>query len=422
MFDNVEIRVKAGDGGKGSVSFRREKFIPLGGPDGGDGGKGGDVTIRADAGVTNLKIFLWQGLYKAKNGLDGGKRKKHGKNGDSKELLVPVGTIILETTEDGDNLVIADLSELGQRVVVVKGGKGGLGNVHFASSTNQTPRIAQKGESGEEKVITLELRIIADVGIIGYPNVGKSSLLAAATAAKPKIASYPFTTLEPIPGVVVVGNHSFVLAEIPGLIEGASLGRGLGHDFLRHVVRTRVLIHLLDGSSELPVEDMIQVNNELSIFDAALAKKPQLVAVNKIDLPDVRMRMKDIKESLSNAGVTPHFVSASNSEGVAGLMEEVMEALGEAAPPERLSNEAVSGKVFTPKPITDGVYVYQEDDVFVVSAPGLERIISGTNANDIEARRQIMGRLTRPAISHALKKAGVKVGDKVRCGSFEWRW
>ncbi|MFC1875566.1 GTPase ObgE, partial [Chloroflexota bacterium] len=301
MFDIAEIAVRAGDGGNGIASFRREKFVPFGGPDGGDGGKGGDVIVRADAGVTNLKVFRWQGVYRAGDGLDGKGQKKHGKNGADKELLVPVGTVVLLKVEEDGNTVLADLSEPGQRVVAAKGGGGGLGNVHFASSTNQTPRIAQRGESGEEKSITLELRLIADVGIIGYPNVGKSSLLATASAAKPKIAGYPFTTLEPVLGVVLVDHRSFVMAEIPGLIVGASLGRGLGHDFLRHVVRTKALIHLLDGGSAAPVEDMIQVNNELALFDSALAKKPQLVAVNKFDLPDVRARVKEMKESFSHA-------------------------------------------------------------------------------------------------------------------------
>lgn len=420
MFDIAEIEVKAGDGGNGIASFRREKFVPYGGPDGGDGGKGGDVIVRADAGVTNLKIFRWRGIYRAEDGLDGRGQKKHGKDGADKELLVPVGTVVMNKTGEGDSQVLADLSEPGQRVVAAKGGGGGLGNVHFASSTNQAPRIAQRGEPGEEKSITLELRLIADVGIIGYPNVGKSSLLAAASAAKPKIAGYPFTTLEPILGVVLVDHRSFVMAEIPGLIDGASLGRGLGHDFLRHVVRTKVLIHLLDGGSASPVEDMIRVNNELALFDSALAKKPQLVAVNKFDLADVRARVKEIKESFSHAGIAAHFVSAATGEGVDGLMAEALVMLGQAAAPERPAERAPV-KVFRPKPRIAGVSVYREGDIFVVSAPELERIVSGTDIADTEARRQLLGQLTKPRVSRALVKAGARPGDRVRCGSFEWR-
>ena len=291
MFDRVEIVVKAGDGGDGVVSFRREKFVPFGGPDGGDGGGGGDVIIMADPAVTSLRGFKQKRFYRANDGKDGRGKRQHGKKGENLVLTVPVGTMVLSKTQIGGDDLIADLEQPGQQAVVVKGGEGGLGNIHFASSTNQAPQIAQKGEVGEENSIILELRLIADVGIIGYPNVGKSTLLAAVSAAKPKIASYPFTTREPILGVAEVGPEGLVLAEIPGLIDGAHLGRGLGHDFLRHIVRTKILIHLIDGGSASPVEDMIRVNAELSLFDSALAQKPQLVAVNKIDLPQVQVQL-----------------------------------------------------------------------------------------------------------------------------------
>ena len=263
MFDRVEIMVQAGSGGSGVVSFRREKFVPFGGPDGGDGGDGGDVVIRAEAGVTDLRVFKQKRLYRAASGEDGKGKKRHGKNGGNLVLSVPAGTVLSYQMQIGGDALIADLERPGQQAVVAKGGKGGLGNPHFASSTNQAPQVAQKGEAGEENAIILELRLIADIGIIGYPNVGKSTLLAAASAAKPKIASYPFTTREPILGVVEVGQRSFVMAEIPGLIEDAHLGRGLGHEFLRHVARTKMLLHLVDGSSVSPVEDMMQVNDEL---------------------------------------------------------------------------------------------------------------------------------------------------------------
>ena len=253
MFDRVGIEVKAGAGGDGVISFRREKFVPFGGPDGGDGGDGGDVIIMADSSVDSLRVFGRRRFYRAADGKDGKGKGKHGKKGENLILTVPVGTVVLRKTQIVDDALIADLKQPGQQVVVTKGGRGGLGNTHFASPTNQAPRIAQGGETGEENSIILEMRLIADVGIIGYPNVGKSTLLAAASAAKPKIASYPFTTCEPILGVAEVGQRSLVLAEIPGLIDGAHLGRGLGHDFLRHIVRTKILIHLVDGSAASPV-------------------------------------------------------------------------------------------------------------------------------------------------------------------------
>jgi len=260
MFDQAEVKVKAGDGGNGVVSFRREKFVPFGGPDGGDGGDGGDVIVRADPAVESLRAFKQKRFYRAANGENGRGKRQHGKNGENLVLTVPVGTVILCKTHMGDDAFIDDLKQAGQQVVVAKGGKGGLGNTHFTSATNQAPRIAQKGEVGEDNSIVLEMRLIADVGIIGYPNVGKSTLLAAASAARPKIASYPFTTREPALGVVEVGRESLVLAEIPGLIDGAHLGRGLGHDFLRHTLRTKILIHLIDGGSASPVEDLTRVN------------------------------------------------------------------------------------------------------------------------------------------------------------------
>ena len=266
MFDMVEIGIKAGKGGSGIVRFRREKCIPFGGPDGGDGGKGGAVIIKADADVSSLISLRHGKLYRAKDGENGRGRKQHGKGGADLVLAVPVGTVVSGQAQFADDTEIADLLQPSQLVVVARGGRGGLGNIHFASATNQVPQIAQKGWAGEEKSIILELKLIADIGIIGYPNVGKSSLLAAASAAKPKIASYPFTTLEPALGVVETGQWSFIVAEIPGLIADAHLGRGLGHDFLRHVVRTKVLLHLVDGCSASPVEDMIQVNNELSLL------------------------------------------------------------------------------------------------------------------------------------------------------------
>jgi GTP-binding protein len=346
MFDRTEIAVKAGDGGDGVVSFRREKWVPFGGPDGGDGGDGGDVVVKADEAVTSLRIFKQKRHFRAADGKNGRGKKKHGRKGESLLLTMPVGTIVSHKSQIGGDTLIADLGQSGQQVVVAKGGKGGFGNAHFATSTNQAPQIAEKGEAGEENSIILELKLIADVGLIGYPNVGKSTLLAAVSAARPKIASYPFTTREPVLGMVEVGLQSFVLAEIPGLIDGAHLGKGLGHDFLRHVVRTRVLIHLIDGSSSSPAEDMAQVNTELSLFDSALAKKPQLVVVNKIDLPQVKARLDEIRESFAAVGTKALFVSAATGEGIPELMTETMKILQSAPKPEAGKRR----KVFRPQP------------------------------------------------------------------------
>jgi len=419
MFDRVEIKVRAGSGGDGMVSFRREKFVPLGGPDGGDGGCGGNVIVKADSSVTSLNIFRQKMVYRAADGGSGRSRKKHGRDGTDLVLLVPLGTVVLKKVQLSDETSTNDLAQPSQQVVVARGGRGGLGNTHFASSTNQAPKIAQKGEAGEEKEIILELKLIADVGIIGYPNVGKSSLLASASAARPKIASYPFTTLEPVLGVVEFDHRSFVLAEVPGLIAGAYLGRGLGHDFLRHVLRTKIIIHMVDGGSASPADDMIRVNNELSLFDSALAQKPQLVVVNKIDLPQVRARLADLSDAFGSIGITAHFVSAATGEGVSELMAKALEMLDRVTAQE-VASKRVPAKVFRPRPRRVGVSVHREGDTFIVLAPELERLVAGTDLTDTEARRQLTRQISKPTVSKALEKAGVKPGDKVRCGSLEW--
>ena len=421
MFDRAEIRIKAGDGGNGVVSFRREKFVPFGGPDGGDGGDGGDVIIKADATVTSLRLFKQRRFYRAAAGKDGKAKRQHGKKGENLILAVPVGTVILCKAQIGGDALIDDLEQCGQQVVVAKGGKGGLGNIHFASSTNQAPQIAQRGAVGEEENIILELRLIADVGIIGYPNVGKSTLLAAASAAKPKIASYPFTTCEPVLGVVEVGRENFVLAEIPGLIDGAHLGRGLGHDFLRHILRTKILIHLIDGSAASPVEDMIQVNAELSLFDSLLKQKPQLVAVNKNDLPGVQTRLAELKDAFADIGIAAIFVSAVTGEGVNELMTETVKLLKEVSA-RKETDVRIPKKIFHPQPRNVGPSVHKEGDTFVVVAPGLERIMGRMDVSSRQVHQHLKRQLTRLGVSKSLDKAGIKPGDRVRCGDLEWEW
>ncbi len=422
MFDRVEIVVNGGNGGDGAVNFRREKFVPFGGPDGGDGGKGGDVVIMSDPAISSLKRFKTNRLYKSGDGGNGTGKRKHGKNGVDLILKVPPGTVVAYKTQIGDNALITDLEKEGQTVVVADGGKGGFGNCHFVSSTNQAPQIAQKGEEGEEKSIILELRLIADVGVIGHPNVGKSSLLAAASAAKPRIASYPFTTTEPVLGVVEVGQRSFILAEIPGLIEDAHLGRGLGHDFLRHAMRTKILIHLLDGTAANPVEDMAQVNAELSLFDSALAGKPQLVSVNKIDLPEVRSRVDELKDAFSNAGIQIHFVSAATGEGVSQLMAEAMKMVESINRLTQEVAEKLPEKVFRPQPRRFAITVRKEGETYVVVAPELERIVARADLTNPEAVWQLRRELIRLGVGQALSKAKVKPGGKVRLGALEWEW
>jgi len=419
MLDRVEIKIKAGDGGNGAVTFRREKFVPYGGPDGGDGGKGGDVVAKANVSLNTLAFFHNGKLYKAENAGHGQHQKKHGKNGVDILLEVPVGTMVLTYNDNGDKLLLADLIMDQQCSVVALGGKGGLGNSHFASAANQTPRLAEKGVVGEEKNIIFELRLLADVGIIGYPNVGKSSLLNAATAANPKIADYAFTTLEPMLGVVQTTKQRFVICEIPGLIEGAHLGKGLGHDFLRHAVRTRVLIHLLDGVSSSPVDDMIAVNNELSLFDASLSRKPQIVVINKIDIRDVNERQVELCKMFGSVGIKPCFISAATGDGVTELMEEVLDLL-QKQPLPALPKEEMP--VLYPRGIAAGLSVENVDGIFVIHSSGLERMVAGSDISNPEVRRQIGRRITSPRLRHVIERAGIKAGNKIRIGNFEWMW
>lgn len=420
MLDFINIYVRAGCGGDGAVSFRREKYVPFGGPDGGDGGDGGSVVIEADSNVSNLRNFTRNKLYRAANGGNGRGSKKSGKSGQELVLRVPAGTIVWDAMEEPHQTPLSDLGISGQRAVIAQGGRGGQGNTHFASSTNQAPRLAQKGQLGEEKYIALEMRLIADVGVIGYPNAGKSTLLTAVSAARPKVASYPFTTLDPVLGMVEVGNWGMLLAEIPGLVDGAHLGRGLGHDFLRHIMRTRILIHLIDGSSPFPVEDMTNVNVELSLFDPVLAEKPQLVAVNKVDLPEVQRRLVEIKDVFRSAGTTVYFISAATGEGTAELMSDTLQLLQqETAKP---AGKKVAEMVFHPQPRGTATTVYRDEDTFVVVADALERIVARVDISNPEVRWQLQGQMDKMGINRALEKAGIKPGDKIRCVDAEWQW
>jgi GTP-binding protein len=324
FIDEVRIRVIAGDGGRGCVSFRREKFVPRGGPNGGNGGNGGDVRAVADPQLTTLLDLRYQKQYKAGRGQHGMGSDCHGRRGEDREIKVPVGTVIRDAFT-GE--LIGDLRQPGETVVLAAGGRGGKGNAHFASSTYQGPRFAQPGERGEERELDIELRLLADVGIIGLPNAGKSTLIAAISSVRPKIADYPFTTLVPNLGVVGYGeNKSFVVADIPGLIEGAHQGHGLGHKFLRHVLRTQLLIHVLDaGKIELdnPLADWQTVNRELELFDPALAEKPQIVVANKIDLPDARQNATLLASKLPVRYQPLRLISAATTEGIHELVQSI---------------------------------------------------------------------------------------------------
>lgn len=400
------------------VSFRREKYVPFGGPDGGDGGHGGSVFIIADRSMnTLLKYYHGRIRFTAERGDNGAGKKKHGKNGLDLSIKVPPGTLIFRES-GGERDLLADLAVEGQQVMVARGGRGGFGNARFATAVNQAPRIAQKGEVVEEASLILELKLIADVGVIGYTSVGKSTLLAAASAARPKIADYPFTTKEPILGVVALGHRSFVLAEIPGLIEGAHRGLGLGHDFLRHAERTRVLIHLLDGSSASPRSDMEQVNRELALFNPVLSEKAQILVVNKIDLPEVRERIPEYEEDLGQGEAPLLFISAATTEGVSQLMAKAFEILDSVSAPQ--PEEAIT--VFRPHPRKERVSISKKGDIFMVSSHRAENLLARMDLENPEARTYIRKQFDRMGVASALKKAGVKPGDRVLFGNIEMTW
>jgi GTP-binding protein len=417
FYDESDINVKAGDGGDGCVAFRREKYVPFGGPAGGDGGRGGDVLLYVDGHLNTLHRFSKKRHFKAKPGHHGRGKNQHGANGDDARIPVPPGTVVYDADTSGP---VGDLTEPGQELIVAQGGRGGRGNARFATSTNQAPRIAEHGEPGQERKLHLELKILADVGLVGVPNAGKSTLLAAVTAARPKIAPYPFTTLQPNLGVVVLDLETeFVLADIPGLIEGASEGKGLGHEFLRHIERTRVLIHLLDGLSEDPLGDLAAINGELAAFGHGLAKKPQLIVLNKIDEPSVRERWPEIEKALKARGTEPMAVSALAREGTREMLyraAEMLAQLPEEAPPENLP-------VFRPGEQEEAFTVErEEEDVWRVRGARVERLAAMTVWNLDEAVYRFQRALDRMGISEALEEAGVEPGDTVRIGDNELLW
>jgi GTP-binding protein len=348
MIYKREIMVGGGCGGDGCVSFRKEKYVPFGGPDGGDGGDGGNVIVVTNPNLVDLSLMGWQKEFVAENGRRGGSGRKRGKTGEDLAILVPMGTMVFTKAKSGEEILLADLRTPGQKVLVAKGGRGGLGNARFATAVNQAPEIASKGAPGEERHIVLELKLITDICIVGHPNSGKSTLLSAISRAKPEIADYPFTTRQPILGVMPDDRRDFIVAEIPGLVEGAHLGKGLGNEFLRHAERTKLLIYLLDGSSPTVIDDLSTLDKEIALYKG-LSQKPKVVAVNKVDLPEVQARLPEVKQCFAKLGVPVFYISALSGQAVLELTRKAMAMVDQASQDEEIISQAQI-MVFRPKP------------------------------------------------------------------------
>jgi GTP-binding protein len=424
LIDQATIEIKAGDGGDGAATFRREKFVPRGGPNGGDGGHGGDVYIQADRQLNTLLKFQYERKFEAPKGRNGAVQRQTGRSGDDLTITVPPGTLV-RTTIDGETHEM-DLVHHGQRLLAARGGKGGLGNVHFATSTHQVPRIAELGQPGEERQLELELKLLADVGLVGYPNAGKSTLLAAISAARPKIANYPFTTLSPNLGVVAQGSQTFVVADIPGLIEGAHAGVGLGYDFLRHVERTRLLVHIIDASGyegRDPLDDWKQINEELRLYQPALAERPQIVVLNKMDLPEARENEERLRKAINVPRSDLFAISAATGEGVQPLVRRMAEQLREL--PSPFAGIPQSDEVLRwPEPVVDpnAFTIEREGDAYRVRGKKIETLVSMLNFAQPESLDRLQRVLEASGITQALLDAGVGEGDTVRIEKAELEW
>jgi GTP-binding protein len=414
FFDEATIHIRAGNGGNGSVSFRREKFVPLGGPDGGNGGSGGDVYVVANRHLNTLIQFQRQQHFRAESGGKGDRKDMHGKRGKDLLIDVPPGTVVRDA-QTGE--LLADLVQDGQTTLVARGGRGGRGNAFFASPTNQAPRIAEKGEPGQERSLKLELKLIADVGIIGVPNAGKSTLLAAVSAARPKIADYPFTTLAPNLGVATIDGESLVLADIPGLIDGAHAGAGLGTAFLRHIERTRVCIHLLDGAAADPLRDFAIINNELELFSPKLAATPQVVAFNKMDLPQAQELWPSVQSALRERHLPVYAISAARGQGTTELLRAVRQVL-QVMPKEE---PAPAAEVFRPND-EETFEIVREGDSFRVRGRRIERVAVMTDWANDEAVARFQRIIKAMGVQEALRAAGVQPGDTVLIGDHELEW
>lgn len=421
FIDEAKINIVAGKGGDGRVSFRREKYVPNGGPDGGDGGKGGDIIFMADVNVHTLADFRYRKKYVGNDGENGGAKNCSGRSGEDITIKVPVGTIIKDNVT---GKIIADLNNNGQVFTVAKGGKGGSGNQHFATPTRQVPNFAKKGSQGEQRDISLELKLLADVGLIGFPNVGKSTLLSRVSAAKPKIANYHFTTLSPNLGVVKVDKEfEYVIADIPGLIEGAHEGTGLGHEFLRHIERTKLLIHVIDISGSEgrdPIDDYIKVNNELCSYSEKLKEKPQIVVGNKSDIDIDQLKSTEFIEKMKDLGVEVFIISAATGNGLSELMNKVAELVIKlpSADIVEVSEEVKEYIVKKEPPFT----VEKIEDYYVIKGRQAIQLLQNTNVDDYESMSYFQRRLRSLGIIDKLKEEGVKEGDTVCIGDLEFNY
>ncbi len=421
-FDEVVIDVLGGKGGDGVIQFRREKFVPRGGPDGGDGGHGGNVILQVDPHENTLSNFRNKKEFKAQNGFKGKGKNMTGASGDDLVIKVPAGTMVF--SEEDDSLM-GDLVEDGQQLIICKGGRGGRGNTRFKSSMNKAPRIAEKGAPPEEKTLRLELKLIADVGVIGVPNAGKSTLLSVVSNAKPKIAPYPFTTLQPNLGVVDLdGENQLIMADIPGLIEGAHRGEGLGHDFLKHIQRTRVLIHLLDGVSDDPFLDLAQINSELALFDPALGDKPQVVVLNKMDLPEVEAKWENLKKQLNEKGYQDVYsISAITNKGIRPILYRAAQLLEETPEYEyRVDSNDDEMPVYRYDNDPQDYSILKTEDGWRVSGKALERAAAMTYWEHSQSARRFQKIMEAMGVDRELRKAGVEPGDIVLIGDHELQW
>ncbi len=439
MIDRADIVVISGAGGAGTISGRHEKYVPRGGPDGGDGGDGGSVVLLADRNVNTLRGFRYRQRFAAQPGEPGQGGLRHGRNGRDTVVTVPVGTQIFIKGET-DSL-IADLDEDGQRVNVATGGSGGRGNAAFASSVNQFPMLAEAGEAATERALRLELKLIADVGLVGLPNAGKSSLLSAISRARPKVAPYPFTTVEPVLGVVEHRGAELVVVDIPGLIAGASRGVGLGHDFLRHVERASVLVHVIDTAAASPLEDADLIGEEMGEFDTRLIDKPRVVALNKVDIPEAAARLTSLVAGFRSRGLPAVGISAAGRTGLGQLLDVVAKMVaehGRVAPrrqtlrkrlgmergveAEGSARDAVETPVIRPAPLDTGPSVVVEDGVFIVCSEKAVRLAVMIDPASWPAKQQFYAQLRRMGIVRQMEALGISTGDTVRIGNTEWEW
>lgn len=423
FLDYVQIYVKSGNGGNGIVAFRREKYEPKGGPAGGDGGKGGDVVFEVDEGLKTLMDFRYQHHFRAPKGEDGGPKKKHGKNAQDLVAKVPPGTVVRDRAS---NKVIADLTEEGQRTIIVQGGRGGRGNTRFASSSNSAPRLSENGEPGSELDLSLELKVLADVGLIGFPSVGKSTLLSVISAAKPKIASYPFTTIQPKLGVVDIAEDiNFVVADLPGLIEGAHQGAGLGDEFLRHIERTRVLIHVIDMSASEgrdPYTDYIKINEELRQYHLRLGERPQIIAANKMDMPGAQQNLEKFQQQIEEE-IRIFPISAITNEGLRDLLFAGADLLEKTSPfPLAYEDEEDGVTYHATEEESDYTVSRADDGAFVLEGTKIERLFKMADFTNEEGARRFARQMRRLGIDADLRKQGIREGDTVRILDYEFEY